>query len=35
MPDISILTEAELRSHIQLDLATIECVENAYHALAT
>jgi len=35
MPDIRILTEAELRSHIQLDLAAIECVENAYHALAT
>ncbi|MDH3761003.1 MAG: ectoine utilization protein EutC [Gammaproteobacteria bacterium] len=35
MPDIRILTEAELRSQIQLDLATIECVENAFHALAT
>ncbi len=35
MPDIRILTEAELRSHIQLDLAAVECVENAFHALAT
>ena len=35
MPDIRILTEAELRSQIQLDLAAIECVENAFHALAT
>jgi len=35
MPDIRILTEAELRSQIQLDLASVECVENAFHALAT
>ncbi len=35
MPDIRILTEAELRSLVQLDLAAIECVENAFHALAT
>jgi len=35
MPNIRILTEAELRSHIQLDLAAVECVENAFHALAT
>jgi ornithine cyclodeaminase len=35
MPDIRILTEAELRSQIQLDLAAIECVEQAFHALAT
>lgn len=35
MPDIRILTESELRSQIQLDLASIECVENAFHALAT
>ncbi|MGD2170670.1 MAG: cyclodeaminase [Gammaproteobacteria bacterium] len=35
MPDIRILTEAELRSQIQLDLAAVECVENAFHALAT
>jgi len=33
--DIKILTEAELRSQIQLDLAAVECVENAFHALAT
>jgi ornithine cyclodeaminase len=35
MADIRILTEAELRSQIQLDLAAVECVENAFHALAT
>jgi ornithine cyclodeaminase len=35
MPDIRILTEAELRSHIQLDLAAVECVEKAFHSLAT
>lgn len=35
MPDIRILTESELRSLIQLDLAAIECVENAFDALAT
>ena len=35
MADIRILTEAELRSHIQLNLAAIECVEQAFHALAT
>lgn len=35
MPDIRILTESELRSLVQLDLDTVECVENAFHALAT
>ena len=35
MPDIRILTESELRSLIQLDLAAVECVEKAFHALAT
>ena len=35
MADIKILTEAELRSQIRLDLAAVECVENAFHALAT
>jgi ornithine cyclodeaminase len=35
MADITILTEAELRSQVQLDLAAIECVEQAFHALAT
>ena len=35
MADISIVTEAELRSQIQLNLAAIECVEQAFHALAT
>ena len=35
MTDIRILTEAELRSQIQLDLDAIACVENAFEALAT
>ena len=35
MADITILTEAELRSQVQLDPAAIECVEQAFHALAT
>ena len=35
MPDIRILTEAELRNQVRLDLASIECVEDAFHALAT
>jgi ornithine cyclodeaminase len=35
MGDIVILTEAELRSQVQLDLAAIECIEQAFHALAT
>ncbi len=35
MADIKILTEAELRSQMQLDLGVIECIENAFHALAT
>lgn len=35
MPDIRILTEAELRSQISLDLSAIECIEQAFHALAT
>ena len=35
MADIKILTEAELRNQISLDLDAIECVEQAFHALAT
>ena len=35
MPDITVLTEAELRSQVQLNLAAIACVEDAFHALAT
>ncbi len=35
MPDIRILTEAELRSLVQLDLDAIACVEDAFYALAT
>ena len=35
MPEMTILTEAELRSQVGLDQATIECVEQAFHALTT
>jgi ornithine cyclodeaminase len=35
MADISIVTEAELRSQVQLNQAAIECIEQAFHALAT
>ena len=35
MPDITVLTEAELRSQVQLNLDAIACVEDAFHALAT
>lgn len=35
MADIRILTEAELRSQVQLDLDAVDCVEQAFHALAT
>jgi ornithine cyclodeaminase len=35
MADIKILTEAELRSQISLDPEAVECVEQAFHALAT
>jgi ornithine cyclodeaminase len=35
MAEIKILTEAELRSQISLDLNAVECVEQAFHALAT
>ena len=35
MADIKILTEAELRGQIGLDLDAIACVENAFEALAT
>ncbi len=35
MADITILTEAELRSQVQLNPDAIECVEQAFHALAT
>jgi len=35
MADITILPEAELRSQVQLNPAAIECVEQAFHALAT
>jgi ornithine cyclodeaminase len=35
MPEITILTEAELRRLVPLDKAAIECVEDAFRALAT
>ena len=35
MPDITILTEEELRSQIGLDLDAVKCVEDAFAALAT
>ena len=35
MADITILTEAELRCQVQLNSDAIECVEQAFHALAT
>ena len=35
MTDIKILTEAELRSQISIDQAAIDCIEQAFHALAT
>ncbi len=35
MPSMTILTEAELRKIVKLDLNAVACVENAFHALAT
>jgi len=35
MPDITIVTESELRAAIQLDQQAIDCIENAFHMLAT
>lgn len=34
MPNIKILTETELRSHVSLDLQAVKCVEEAFAALA-
>ncbi|MEM8688198.1 MAG: cyclodeaminase [Pseudomonadota bacterium] len=34
MPKIRIVTEAELRSHVGLDLDTVKCVQDAFGALA-
>ncbi len=34
MPTIRILTEAELRSTVPLDLAAVECIESAFRTLA-
>ncbi len=34
MPNIKIVTEAQLRSHVGLDLDTVKCVEDAFAALA-
>lgn len=35
MADIKILTEAELRNRISLDLQSVECIERAFHSLAS
>ena len=35
MPRMTILTEAELREIVKLDLDAIACVENAFRALAS
>ena len=35
MPRMTILTEADLRSVVKLDLDAVACVENAFRALAT
>jgi ornithine cyclodeaminase len=35
MPRMTILTEADLRKIVPLDLEAIACVENAFRALAT
>ncbi len=35
MPRMTILTEAELRKLVPLDLEAVDCVENAFRALAT
>ncbi|MCP4433689.1 MAG: ectoine utilization protein EutC [Gammaproteobacteria bacterium] len=35
MAEIKILTEAELRSKISLDLESVDCIEQAFYALAT
>jgi len=35
MPSMTILTEAELRNIVKLDLDAVACVENAFRALAT
>lgn len=34
MPDIKILTESELRALVHLDLTAVDCIENAFSALA-
>lgn len=35
MREITILTERDLRKIVQLDVAAVECIEDAFHALAT
>ncbi|RWA88118.1 MAG: ectoine utilization protein EutC [Mesorhizobium sp.] len=35
MQQITILSESDLRKIVQLDLAAVECIEGAFHALAT
>lgn len=34
MPEINLLSESDLRSLVQLDAAAVDCVENAFRALA-
>ena len=34
MSEIKIITESELRNLVQLDLAAVDCIENAFAALA-
>lgn len=35
MPEITILNETELRKIVSLDKAAVDCIENAFHLLAT
>ena len=35
MPRMTILTEADLRKIVRLDIDAVDCVENAFRALAT
>ena len=35
MPDITIVTETELRAAVQLNMQAVECIENAFEMLAT
>ncbi|MCG8491240.1 MAG: hypothetical protein MI743_06470, partial [Sneathiellales bacterium] len=35
MPDITILTEQDLRQAVKLDKTAVDCIENAFRLLAT